>query len=94
MKSILLILLMLAVSACIPEETAEKNDSLKIACFDIVQVKGVAPNSPLLIDKCTGETWMILRSNAPLQKGQKKPDFYYGWYRVERYAAENSVVAY
>ena len=76
---------------CINEETLNKSVEVK-ECFQITSsANGTVPNSPILLDKCTGETWILLRNTEPLRKGQQTPDYVWGWYRVERWSVENAV---
>lgn len=60
-------------------------------CYETISVPSGPPNSPILVNKCNGDTYMLLRNPSPKKDNQLTADFYYGWYRIERYGIENSV---
>ncbi|QDC01729.1 hypothetical protein [Mesorhizobium sp. 8] len=50
-------------------------------CFSIVSGNGTQPNSPLMVNGCTGETWLLVKSN----KSDKPADgFTYQWFKLDR----------
>jgi hypothetical protein len=49
------------------------------SCFDVVATASDAsPNAPIMIDRCTGRTWLLVRT--PLDKGGTS--FTYLWYPI------------
>lgn len=80
----------LALSGC--DYSYSLGKTQERACFEIISpTEDTAPNSPIMLDKCTGETWVILRVTEPLEKGETVPGFSYTWYKIERYGVINSV---
>lgn len=94
MKFIIIISAVL-LSGCI-EVTPKENSQTKAllqqtTCFDIIDSIGGQPEQAILINKCTGETWITLKSAFPLEEDEITPSFTYKWYRIHRYEKENSV---
>lgn len=88
----LLLALPLVLTGCLEEGTVSQ-DGVQKSCFELTPISSGPPSSPILWDKCTGETWIILKEPIPAADGKPSPGFSYGWYRMERWAAENTVSA-
>ncbi len=87
MKHKVLSILFLPLLTACPEET-KSLESAQVPCFDIILTgANTPPPSPILLNKCTGETWMVLHSDVNL--GDKEKGRSYSWYKMERYAVEN-----
>ncbi len=90
MRFILLLFPLLFLSGCL-EEVKVSQEAGQKTCFELTPISSGPPNSPILWDRCTGETWMLLREATPAEKGKPSDGFAYGWYRIERWAVENAV---
>lgn len=90
MRFILFLLPLLFLSGCL-EEVKISQEAGQKTCFELTPINSGPPNSPILWDKCTGETWMLLRQPVPAEQGKLSTGFTYSWYRIERLAVENLV---
>ena len=84
----LLILSALALAGCWPEDRVVEAKAAD-QCFDIFEAPQV-PVSKILLNKCTGETWVISIQNYPLEKGETVPGRSYQWHPMSRFISENS----
>lgn len=66
-------------------------DEKQDVCFDIINSTMGHPNQPILINKCSGETWMVIREEYIKQPNELTPDYVLRWYRVDRTIEENSI---
>jgi hypothetical protein len=65
---------------------------LEPICYDVVGIDDAGTGlSPILINKCTGETWVALRAPYPKDKDGSDGGFSWRWYRLERYSPENAI---
>jgi hypothetical protein len=49
-------------------------------CFDILSpAQGSSPDGMMLIDKCSGRTWLLIRIPIPDDKGNPTTEFAYRW---------------
>ena len=49
-------------------------------CFDILSPgQGGSPDGMILIDKCTGRTWLLIRIPVPDDNGNPTTEFAYRW---------------
>jgi hypothetical protein len=49
-------------------------------CFDVLSPGQVSsPDGMMLIDKCSGRTWLLIRIPIPDDKGNETTDFAYRW---------------
>ncbi len=49
-------------------------------CFDILSPgQGSSPDGMMLIDKCSGRTWLLIRIPIPDDKGNVTTEFAYRW---------------
>jgi hypothetical protein len=49
-------------------------------CFDILSPgQGSSPDGMMLIDKCSGRTWLLIRIPIPDDKGNATTEFAYRW---------------
>jgi hypothetical protein len=49
-------------------------------CFDILSPgQGTSPDGMMLIDKCSGRTWLLIRIPIPDDKGNATTEFAYRW---------------
>lgn len=76
------ILPLFLLAGCL-DEWKPKEENPK--CFEIIDKHDGPPPSPILLDKCKGETWMLLRS--PIGKDS----YTYRWFRMEVMAGENTI---
>jgi hypothetical protein len=86
MKNVALILVALLLSGCLEDKKPEP--SAAVACYDIINHQGPPP-SPVLINKCTGDTWIVLYDEKPDVNG-KSVDKVYNWYRMWTTERENA----
>jgi hypothetical protein len=81
------------LSACKSEHEVNLNDKtvkhlIHQHCYEIVDVKH-AILSPMLINKCTGETWTAIQMTYDDEKGN--PDYsVYTWYKVQTSESVNA----
>lgn len=76
------LLLLFALTGCPLDE--KQLEPVKPMCFDIVNVTNAPPAlQPILINKCTGDTYIALQTSLPLRKDQLTPDKIWSWYKVE-----------
>lgn len=73
--------LLFALPGCNDDKKAEVEKP--VVCYDVI-------NRTLLINRCTGETWLWL-SDPVLDADGKSTDTVWGWYEVRRIHAENAV---
>jgi hypothetical protein len=59
-------------------------------CFDVVPTTGDAPFGPILINRCTGATWLLVREDAPDMKGTPTGKFTFRWHPLG--SAANEVI--
>jgi len=81
MKRWCLMLVPILLSGCFEDKKPESPQP--IACFDIIDHHDDPPPSPILINKCTGETWIALYELATDADGKSK-DRVYKWYRMRQ----------
>jgi hypothetical protein len=77
-----LIILTAAVQAATPapKTQAPLPASPAPACFDVVPNEGQgAPADAILVNRCTGETWILVRAPVPDANGEDSADFTYTW---------------
>lgn len=84
-----LILLPLLLAGCLDDEL--KTAGSQSHCYDIVPIADGPPGSPLLINKCSGETWMLLRTVHPKEKDEKIASYTYRWHLVASFGDENVI---
>jgi hypothetical protein len=63
-------------------------------CYDIVNITNGQPNQPILINKCTGETWMTLREELPKQKNELTPSYILKWFKIDQGYGSNVVAGF
>jgi hypothetical protein len=78
--------LLLLLTGCFEDKTTAP--SPPVACYDIISHEGPPP-SPVLINKCTGQTWMVLYSDVSDVDG-KTMDKIYQWYLIPRSEEDNA----
>ncbi|RWX70525.1 hypothetical protein EN780_03120 [Mesorhizobium sp. M4B.F.Ca.ET.089.01.1.1] len=52
-------------------------------CFSVTQGVGQQPYSPILLDACTGRSWLLVKANKP------DGSFTYQWLALERFDTAN-----
>jgi hypothetical protein len=51
-------------------------------CFAVTPGNGNQPFAPIMVDACTGQTWILVK----IRNGEKPEDGYtYQWFNIERY---------
>ena len=85
MRKCSILALPLLLTGCLWDE---KQEARPTQCFEIIKSEEL---QPILINKCTGETWMALRENLPLRDNQVTPSGVYSWYKIEISSQVNSV---
>jgi hypothetical protein len=58
-------------------------------CFTIITHEGIPP-SPILLNKCTGETWVVLYEEVPDSSNPKQVSREYDWYKMNRSSLANA----
>jgi hypothetical protein len=59
------------------------------ACYDISQPqKDMVPFEPILVDHCTGSTWLLVRAPMPDAKGQDGGAYVYRWFPIAMESVE------
>lgn len=66
-------------------------DKPKAECFEMYNQNQAYPKLPMLLNKCTGETWILLRETYPPGKGESQGTAVYKWFRVNQTILENAV---
>jgi hypothetical protein len=86
-----LALIILALAGC---DQAPKQETNVIPapnmCFEISS-NNPATVGPILLDKCTGNTWVLLRSRVFDDQGKPSKDFEWAWFKVDRTDITNTV---
>lgn len=59
-------------------------------CYEVIEMQEVRL-SPMLLNKCTGETWITATTQLYDEKG-KESGITYRWWRLDKYLGENSFV--
>ena len=63
----LALLLALPVAGLFASATRAAETAQASACFEIIRPQPrTQPRAPLLLDRCTGSTWLLVRSGSPL----------------------------
>lgn len=75
MRLFALVTLPLLLSACLEEKEKEKNLSPS-ACVDIITSQ---TERPIKVDKCNGDTWMLIRTTLVDDMGKETGTFTYRW---------------
>ena len=58
-------------------------------CFSVIPGNSTQPYSPIMLDSCRGESWVMVRSPF----SDKPEDGYtYNWYKMDRFAWPPSLV--
>ena len=61
-------------------------------CFEIAQVEPNPTFPPqYLLNKCTGESWILLKSRVEPEGKDEKESYSWGWHPVLRYEGFNQV---
>jgi hypothetical protein len=90
MKRWLPLLALPLLTAC-PWDKKKEAEVPQVPCHEIINPgRYMPPSSPILLDKCTGETWMMLRSDLPLEKGERTPGRTWKWYLIPKGYGENA----
>ena len=71
-------LMLVASSSAMADEPVTKVQAAN-ACFDVIPMNGSAPPyGPILVNKCTGVTWLLTKAAVPTAKG-KPAAFTFQW---------------
>jgi hypothetical protein len=62
-------------------------------CYDIKMTAPESPYTPILLNRCTGQTWQLVRVVVNDAKGKQTDQFVYRWYMIEAAAGEAALVA-
>ena len=90
-KSMFFIVSLLLVTGCFDDKGDKvKNISESQTCYEIVNIPS-SSMSPILLNKCNGDTYIALREEFPIRDNELTPSYTWKWVRVERFAGENSV---
>ncbi|WP_156459951.1 hypothetical protein [Mesorhizobium sp. Root157] len=66
------------------------SDASSSQCFSIISGNSTQPYSPIMLNRCKGEAWLLVRS----PKGDKpEDDFTYNWYKMDRFDWPASLVS-
>lgn len=49
-------------------------------CFELVMMQNSIAYGPILVNRCTGATWMLVRESLPRAKGNSEEPFTYRWH--------------
>jgi hypothetical protein len=60
-------------------------------CYEIVKIERGNPEQPVLLNKCTGETWIVLKESLAKTENQLTPDYVFKWYFVPKVYTTNDV---
>jgi hypothetical protein len=78
-KQIVLLFSLLMLTACF--EKVEVSQPLgQIPCFEILQES--TSMRPIMYNKCTGDSWMLVHTNIIDEEGKKTGGFTYVWHRI------------
>ena len=85
MKRIAVLCAGLAIAGCV-KETREQEQTV---CFSVVPNAGEQPHSHMMVNGCTGDTWLLVKSRM----GDKPDDGYtFQWMKVARLDYSNPVL--
>lgn len=87
MRLIVVPLALFLLAGCL-EVKVEKRADEKVSCFEVIDMRD---DPSMLLNRCTGETWIALQKGYPEDKEDKYPSYSWRWYKVERYSDENIV---
>jgi hypothetical protein len=70
-------------------DNAASQDATSAGCFTVVMpVAGGAPHTPLLLDQCTGASWILVRDPVASLQPSGGPQFRYRWFPLAIASAE------
>jgi hypothetical protein len=70
-------------------DNATSQDATSAGCFTVVMpVAGGAPHTPLLLDQCTGASWLLVRDPVAQLQPDGGPQFRYRWFPLAIASAE------
>lgn len=82
-----LVIALVMLSGCIPENNIEHPQP----CFEVIYPQGSALVTPIMLNKCTGESWILLKVSEPLKEDETSPSFSWAWYTINGYYSENYI---
>jgi hypothetical protein len=69
-----------AIFVCSVLHSATAEESPKEACWEIVSgTKDAAPYTALLLNKCTGNTWLLIRTGLADKQGKPTDSWIWRW---------------
>ena len=77
------LLLPLLLAGCLEDEHLSK-------CFDIIDVTR-QPAQPILLNRCTGETWIAIQETLPKREDQLTASYVLRWYKIHHTDVENGI---
>ena len=87
-SSIVVIFAMLSCPA-FAQDAGPKPQAQSATCFDIaLPPANAAPYGPILINRCTGATWLLSRERAMDAHGKPTSMFVYRWHHLADVGAE------
>jgi len=65
------------------QNSSPQSNSENAKCFEISRTNVlVDPSNPILINKCTGDTWMLVKSEIVDVNGHSTDSFTYRWFKL------------
>lgn len=84
----------LLLTSCIEIKLSQPEQNPQLTkCYSLVNLNNAAAPSPFLLNECTGESWLLLRSSDELNVGELEPSYSWGWYKIYISQAENTLAA-
>jgi hypothetical protein len=85
MKMVIVAFAVVAASApAFAQDAASKPTTFDGVCFDVVPTTGnAAPFGPILVNRCTGATWLLAREPVSDAKGKTTNNFSFAWSPLE-----------
>lgn len=71
---------LLLLSSCLPEKFSITNEN-PVSCYEVLTFAQTM-RAPMKINKCTGETWILLNNPVAKEKDELTPGYYPLWYFV------------
>ena len=62
-----------------PEYAHAQNESAKAMCFEVISPSQTAQSNQIMLDRCTGATWLLVRVSLPDMPGRPSQSFTYQW---------------
>lgn len=59
-------------------------------CFSVVPGNNVQPYAPIMVDSCSGDSWLLVRTP---RSANKADGYTFSWYKLDRFSFPPSIVS-